>query len=130
MEIEHHHLALEVAQTAHLTMVVGQCNIDKSRGRYLAGIDGIGTVCLVDAHILHALDGNVVQVGSALSSWMVGIPTGSYRCKHFDVIFVAARVKQQHVAQGLEQCKICIRAVGLFENIVHLYIILIVVDDA
>ena len=41
MEIEQHHLALELRKRAHGALVVGKLNVDDARCRHLARVDGL-----------------------------------------------------------------------------------------
>ena len=133
MEVEQHDLAGQLVQMAQLSLVVVQRNVDESGSLNLAGIDGAGAVSLADAHVLHALDGDVVQVGTALGVGVVGVPAGGDGGIHLDIVLVGAWIEEQHVAQRLEEREIGIRLVGSREDILLLDLVLVLlnhVEDA
>ena len=74
---------------------------------HLAGIHiGIGQLVAHDADILHALDGDVVQILASQGIGMIGVPTGGHCGKHLDVVFAHLGIEEQCVANGLEEGKV------------------------
>ena len=115
---------------AQLTFVVGQRNVDNTRCLHLAQVDSARLLGLHDAHGLHALDGDVMQVGTALGIGVIGIPAGSHGGKELDVVLVGTGIENQRVAQRLEQGEVGIRAVGLLEDIVRPDVLLVFANHA
>ena len=96
MEIEQYHLAGEIREAANLSLVVLQGNFNASVYAHLACLNLLlCTLPVNDTDILHALDGDVVQVLATLCSWIVSIPACSYGSEYFHVILVVARVEDE-----------------------------------
>ncbi len=98
VEVEQHHLSFEVGEVAGDTLVVLQGEIDATVDANLAGVNLLlGSLILHDANVLHALDGDVVQVLATLGIRIISVPTRSYGCKDFDIFLVVARIEYQRV---------------------------------
>ena len=128
VEVQQYHLSVKIGQVTHLAFVVGQCNIYKTSLLHLAGINRTGLVGIRDADILHTLNGYIVQVLATFGVGPVSIPAGSNGSKHLDVVSVALRIKEQHVAQSLEQGKIGGSLGRVREDILALHLVLVLTD--
>ena len=133
MEVEQHYLALEVGKIAYHTLVVCQREVDASIYAHLAGINlSLCHLVFHDANVLHALDGDIVEVLATLSVRIVSIPTGSYGSKHLDVILVVAWIEQQGVGatylNGLEKSIVGRSLHWSLEDILGLDVLLVAVD--
>ena len=106
MEVEEHHLTLQIRQMTHLAFVVREFDVQHTGLLHPAGFDGLVLLGLYDTLVLHALDGDVMQVLSALGVGVVGIPAGGHGGKDLDIVLVVAGIEEQHVAQRLEQREI------------------------
>ena len=124
MEVEYHHLTFEVAQTADGSFIVWLLNIDDGGGGNLTQFDGLLTPSFQDAHILHALNGNVMQVLSAKGVGVISVPAGGYSGKGLDIFLALARIENQHVTQCLEQGEIRGGHHRLLVDVVTLHIVL------
>ena len=129
MKIEHHHLSLQVGQLAKHPTVIRQRDINESGRCHLSGLQHLTLVVLDDSHILHTLDGNVMQVGSAFSLWVVSVPTGGHGGVNFYVFGTRAWIKNQQTAvpnvDGLEKSEIRRCLHRLLVDVVHLHFVLI-----
>ena len=135
MEVEQYHLALEVGETAYLSLVVLKCKFDASVYAHLAGLNLL--LChlvLDDADVLHSLDGDIVEVLATLSARIVGIPTGCYGSKYLHVVFVVARVEDKciHIAQlyRLEERIVSVCLHWLLEDVVGLDVLFVSLEHA
>ena len=125
MEVEHYHLALQVAQLGHLSTVVDEFDVQNARGVHLVQVYLQVLLALHDADVLHAFKGDVVQVLLAQCVRIEGVPRGGHGGKGLDVVFVLARVEDKHVAQSLEQGEIAARLHGRLEDVVLLDVFLV-----
>ena len=131
MEVEQYNLTLQISQMTHVTFVIEQSDIQYTSLLNLAGLDlNVGILSLYDTLVLHAFDGNVVQVLSALSVWVISVPAGSNGCKSLDIFLVGTRIENQVVADSLEQSEVGICLVRLFVDIVALNLFLVSVNHA
>ena len=135
MEVEQYHLALQVGEAANLTLAVLHGEVDAAVYAHLAGVNLLlCTLVLYDADILHALDGDVVQVLATLGARIVGIPAGSHGSKHSYIVLVVAGIEDEriHVAQldGLEEGIVGRSLHRLLEDVVHLDVLLVAIEHA
>ena len=135
VEVEHHHLTLELCQRLVVALIIGQRDVDDARQRHLRGINlGWRVVGTYNAHVLHALNGNIVKVLATLGFGEIGVPTGSHGSKHLDIFFAVAGVEDEgrRIAQrqGLEQSKIRRGAHRSLKNIVIFHLIFIALYHA
>ena len=108
-----------------------QGDVYQSCDAHLARVDTVGQRLIAyDTHILHSLQGDIVQIYTALSLRPVRIPTGSDGGIGLDVVSIGTGIEDEalDVAQGesLEEGEVSIRLHGLLEDIVALHIVLIV----
>ena len=119
VEVEQHHLALQVGEMPHLPLVVSQRDIEHASLSHLAGVDlKIGILSRDDTLVLHALDGDVMQVLPAVGMGVVSVPTGGHGGEGPDVLLLRAGVEDQPVAQRLEESEVGVGLVGLAVDIV------------
>ena len=130
VEVDDHHLSLQVGQPPCLPVVVRQGDVDDVRHVHLRGIDHHLVLLACYAQVLHPLDGDVVQVLSAHGLGVVGVPAGGHGSEGLDVLSILAGVEDEHVAQRLEQCEIRRGLHRLLVDVVHLHILLIGLDTA
>ena len=129
VEIQQHHLARHVCETAHLTMIVRQLHFDDSRLHDSGLVNALGlTLGFDDAGILQTLNGNVVQVLTTQGSRIKRVPAGGNGSKHLAVIAAVLRVEDKPRPQCLEQSEVGIALERLLEDIVALHIFLIGID--
>ena len=135
MEVEQYHLALQVRETAYLSLVVLKCKFDASVYAHLAGINLL--LChlvLDDADVLHSLDGDIVEVLATLGARIIGIPTGCYGSKYLHVVLVVARVEDEriHVTQlySLEERIVSVCLHWLLEDVVGLDVLFVSLEHA
>ena len=92
---------------ALLSLVIAQGDVEHARFIHLAGLYlDLLILGVNDALVLHALDGDVMQVLSALSMGVVGVPAGGYGSKSLDVVLIRAWIEDEPVAERLEECEI------------------------
>ena len=129
VEVEQHHLALQVGQTALLSLVVRQIDIDDVRHVDKTGIDVRQLSLLQDSNVLHALNGNVMQVLAALGIGIVGVPRRGDGSKHLHILFVGTRIEDERLhlsqAERLEQCIVSIGTHGLGEDVIAFHLFLV-----
>ena len=109
MEIEQHCLACQVGEAAHIAMVVRQSNLYDIRGVHLRGVDALlafGELVLHDSHILHSLDGNVVEVFATKRTGIVCIPACGNGSERLDVFLALTGIEDESLSQSLEQGEI------------------------
>ena len=71
-----------------------------------------------------------MQVLATFGIGPVGVPAGSHCSKHLDIVSIAARVENQCITQGLEQCKISVRLGGVREDILTFHLVLILANHS
>src|SRR5574344_27211 len=112
-----------------MSLVVIQWYIDYTGNGNFAGINSLIVLCLYYSGVFHSLYGNIVKILSTKGIWIIGIPTGGYSGKNFDVILVVARIKNQGIANRLEKSIISISFIRLLENIITFYVVFINVNQ-
>ena len=117
MEVENHHLALQVGELPHHALVVGQLYVYQVACHQFRWVYLYATV-LHYPLVLHSLDGDVMKVLTAQRIGVIGVPTGCHGTEHLHVIGVLARVEDECVAQCLEQREIRIRLHRLLIDVV------------
>ena len=70
-----------------------------------------------------------MQVGTTGRVGIVAVPAGSHSSKSLDVLTIALRIEEQHIAQSLEQSEVCISLVGLSINVIFLHLLLVLVHQ-
>ena len=86
MEVEQHDLSLEVGEFADVPLVVEQRDVDEVGDGDLRSVYfKILLLCLHDALILHAFQGDVVQVQPPFRSGIVSVPACCHGCVGLNV---------------------------------------------
>ena len=134
MEVEHHNLALKRRQAALLTLVVSQGEVDYARSVHLVGRhDALCLLALDDAYVLHALDGDVMEVLATLLVRIECVPTCSHGSKNLDILLRRTGIEYQHrlsaCIQSLEQCEVRRGLHRLLEDVVGLHAGLVCLND-
>ena len=131
MEVEQNHLSFQIGKMTHHALVVEKSDIQYSSLLNLAGIYlNISILRLYNTLVLHAFDSNIVQVLTTLCMWIIGIPASSNSGKRLDIFFVAAWIKDEIIANSLEQRKICISLIRLLVDVITLNFVLIGIDKS
>ena len=130
VEVEHHHLTFELSESADIALAVRQSNLQHARGLYFAGVDlSLSLLGLYDTHILHALQGDVVEVGSTLRLRIVGIPACCHGSEDLHVFLLATWIEDKHClitdVDCLEECEISVGFHRRGEDILALHLIFI-----
>ena len=115
---------------ALVTLVVDKGDVENARLLYLAGLYlELLVLSCHDALVLHALNGNVVKILSALSMWVISVPTCGNGSKSLNILLVGTRIEDEPIAKCLEQSEVGVSLVRLLVDIVGLYVLLIFVYD-
>ena len=115
---------------AHLTVIVGQSDIEHARLLHFAGFYlKILILGIHNALVPHPLNGDVVQVLSTLGMRIIGVPTGGNSRKRLDVVLAGAGIEDEPVAECLEECEVSIRLVGLLENVLVFHILFVGINQ-
>ena len=133
MEVEQHHLALEVGQAACHAIVVRQHDVDDVGLGHLAGVHFQTLLAgFHDALGLHPLDGDVVQVLATQRFGVELVPTGGYGREGTHVVGVGTGIEHHEVGvahhDALEEGKIGVGLHRLFIYIVGEHRGLVLVD--
>ena len=87
MEVEHNNLALERRQAALIALIVSQGEVDYARSVHLVGSnDALSLLALDDAYVLHALDGDVMEILATLLVRIECVPACSHGSKNLDIL--------------------------------------------
>ena len=132
MEVEKHDLTLEARELLHGTLAVGQRDVDDARCRHLVGRDTLRLLCLHDALIAHAGNGDVVEVLTTLRLRIISVPACSHGRIDLHVSLTAVRVEDIHRTAAddhrLEEGKIRVSLHRCLEDIVGLDLGLIIIE--
>ena len=126
---------MQIGETAHLTLVVGQVDVDKIGHGHLLRVEfPLGVLSLDDALCLLSLDGDVVQVLATGGARVELVPAGGHGGKGLHVVGIAAGIEHHEVAvahhDALEEGEIAVGAHGLAVDIVAAHVFLIGCHDA